>query len=133
MKLFLARLKKSDLQDPLPPRLLDEAGRLCRGLQRSQRCLAKLVEGLAQGRHWGALLTNVHVVQAAVLVRLRRHQYEAACLLLEVNLDSGGAFAGKWCRSPLLRSEKKLFASFYVCGLFSAGFIQQTERVPGGC
>ncbi|XP_061459245.1 anomalous homeobox protein isoform X2 [Rhineura floridana] len=83
VKQFMAQLKKSDQQDPPQTKLRDKAGKLCQTLQHSPRSLAELVQTMAQGRHWGYLLTNVHIVQARVFVHLRQNQYDAACKLLE--------------------------------------------------
>ncbi|XP_015272163.1 PREDICTED: anomalous homeobox protein [Gekko japonicus] len=79
----MALLKRNDCEDSPQTKLLDEAGRLCQNLQHSSRSLEKLVKAMEQGRHWGVLLTNIHIVRASVLVHIRSSQYDVACKLLE--------------------------------------------------
>ncbi|XP_063171868.1 anomalous homeobox protein [Candoia aspera] len=83
MKQFMALLQESDLQDVPPPELWDEAGSLCQHLQHSPTGLEKLVKAVVHGRHWPHLCTSLQVVQACVLVHLRKNQHDMACKLLE--------------------------------------------------
>ncbi|XP_077164612.1 anomalous homeobox protein [Paroedura picta] len=83
MKQFMALLQRNDCEDAPQTKLLDEAEKLCQNLQHSSSSLEKLVKAMEQGRHWGFLLSNIHIVRASVHVHIRSGQYDVACKLVE--------------------------------------------------